>query len=205
MVVDGKALQRCDVSSNHMFALASTRYKEQFARLNIVRGECAKQDRLSCVGNCKWQSAQVSAGTGVSDGRCILSTLETLLSFTGEDCPFAIFFQRHFSCGSLGNQTMCNGEQTPDGLPRCEWQQDTCQPHPMALEFDLLRSLRVDHPDLLQRTKEAQQTCFSASSDPQRCTRLCAPSLQAVASAATLSTAKVIAILFAVLVLQHAG
>jgi len=200
-----EALQRCDVSSNHMFNLASTKYKEQFARLNIVRGECAKQDRLSCVGNCKWQAAQVSAEAGVSGGRCILSTLETLLSFTGEDCPFAIFFQRHFSCGSLSNKTTCNEAQTPDGLPRCEWEKQICEPHPMALEFDLLRSLRVDHPQLLQRTKEAQQTCFSAASDPQRCTRLCAPSIQAVASAATLSAAKVIAIVFAVLVLQLAS
>merc|ERR1712178_602579 len=107
--------------------------------------------------------------------------------------------------GSLGNQTMCNGEQTPDGLPRCEWENEICEPHPMALEFDLLRSLRVDHPQLLQRTKEAQQTCFSAASDPQRCTRLCAPSIQAVASAATLSAAKVIAIVFAVLMLQLAS
>merc|ERR1711985_7071 len=101
--------------------------------------------------------------------------------------------------GNLGNKTMCNGEQTLDGLPRCEWEKGICQPHPMALEFDLLRSLGVDHPDLLQRTKEAQQTCFSASSDPQRCTRLCAPSLQAAASAASLSATKVIAILSAVL------
>lgn len=182
-----EALQRCDVSSNHMFSLASSRYKEQFARLNIVRGDCAKRERLGCLGNCKWQ--------GGSEGRCTLSTLETLLSFTGEDCPFAIFFQRHFGCANLGNKTMCNGEQMPDGLPRCEWAKGMCQPHPMALEFDLLRSLGVDHPDLLRRTKEAQQTCFSASSDPQRCTRLCAPSLQAVASAASLrlSAAKVIA------------
>merc|ERR1712118_307133 len=93
-------------------------------------------ERLGCLGNCKWQ--------GGSEGRCTLSTLETLLSFTGEDCPFAIFFQRHFGCANLGNKTMCNGEQTLDGLPRCEWAKGMCQPHPMALEFDLLQSLGVD-------------------------------------------------------------
>merc|ERR1719265_2748098 len=102
---------------------------------------------------------------------------------------------------------MCQGEQTSDGLPRCEWENGICQPHPMALEFDLLRSLGVDHPNLLQRTKEAQQTCFSASGDPQRCSRLCAPSLQAVASAVSLgpSAAKVIALFAAVLAFQLVG
>lgn len=194
-----EALQRCDVSSNHMFTLASTKYKEQFARLNIVRGECSKRERLSCSGNCKWQA---NAQAGIEGGRCVLSTLETLLSFTGEDCPFAIFFQRHFSCASQSNAEMCNGEQTSDGLPRCEWEKGTCQPHPMALEFDMLQSLGVDHPDLLSRTKEAQQTCFSASSDPQRCARLCAPSLEAVASSASMLVSGVTAFIAVVLVHQ---
>lgn len=175
-------LQRCDVSSAHMLSMASTKYKEQFARLNIVRSDCAKQERLGCTGNCKWQASDQA---GMAGGRCMLNTLQALLSFTGEDCPFAIFFQRHFSCASLGDVETCNEEQTSDGLPRCQWELGACQPHPMALEFDLLQSLGVDHPDLLRRTKEAQQTCFSASSDPQRCARLCAPSIQSVASGAS--------------------
>merc|ERR1719235_1657566 len=101
-----------------MFSLASTKYKDQFARLNIVRGECAKKDKDRCSGNCKWQ-------TDLSGGRCVLSTLEALLSFSGDDCPFAILFRRQFSCASLSDKEMCDDERTPNGLPRCEWTKNT--------------------------------------------------------------------------------
>jgi hypothetical protein len=135
------------------------------------------------------------------EGRCVLNTLETLLSFTGEDCPFSIFFRQHFSCASFAGKEMCNAKQVSTGLPRCEWKKSACRPHPMALEFDMLQSLGVDHPDLLRRTKEAQEVCFAASSDLQQCARLCAPSLELAASEASLSAFGMVALI--VIVFLH--
>lgn len=182
-----EALQRCDVSSAHVMRLASTEFRDQLARLNLERTQCARRAEAECHGICGWHpsgagvnsTANASKNLRPTSGRCALRTLEALLALTGEDCPFSILLERHFSCGASEDREACIAAQNADGLPVCMWRAGTgtCHPHSMSLEFALLRPLRMDHPELLQRTRDAQRSCFAASSDQKRCVALCAPEL----------------------------
>lgn len=162
----------CDASRQGLLLVLRRDYRDELARVSLRRDRCLARARPACSGDCH-----------LVNGTCTLRTLDALLAVVGEDCPLSTLLRQNANCWDAEDLVSCEAKVRPDGIPECDWRNNQCEAHPIALEFDLLLTVGLGQPGILTPMREAQARCVR-NMGPTSCGVLCAPAVGPPSAAA---------------------